>query len=401
MHSASKEKDAGDPIMDHDTMNRSLQTKPWQRKPIILAVCILLAIWGIMPAAQAEAVRLKDLASVKGVRDNQLVGYGLVVGLNGTGDGNNAAFTTKGLASVLKNMGVKIDPETLKVKNVASVMVTAKLPPFVKVGQNIDVTLSSVGDSSSLQGGTLLATPLKGLDNKIYAMAQGPISIGGFEVEGATTGRQKNHLTVARIPNGASVEQEVPVSFANRERITLTLESPDFTTVTRLVEAVDQFLGGSFAQATDGATVDITIPEKYGQQGVAFLAAIENLEITPDSTAKVVLDERTGTVVMGEGVRLRQLALSHGTLSLQVKAAKPRSPTKEELLESPATEDLLLGREPTTGAAGQRLIKVEEGTTLGEVVRALNSVGVAPRDLIAIFQSIKASGALQADLEII
>jgi flagellar P-ring protein precursor FlgI len=362
----------------------------------------LIALWIFFPAGRAEAVRLKDLASVKGVRDNQLVGYGLVVGLNGTGDGNNAAFTTKGLANILKNMGVKIDPQTLKVKNVASVMVTAKLPPFVKVGQGIDVILSSVGDATSLQGGTLVATPLKGLDNKVYAIAQGPMSIGGFEVEGAIAGRQKNHLTVARIPNGASVEREVPFSFVNKEEISISLDRPDFTTISRMVEEIDRFLGGSFARARDGATVDIEVPENYRQQEVSFLAALENLEITPDIPAKVVLDERTGTIVMGENVQISQLALSHGNLSLQVRAAKSRSPTKEELLESPATEELLLGRESvTTGAVGHRLVTIPEGTSLGEVVRALNSVGVAPRDLIAIFQSIKASGALQAELEII
>jgi len=389
--------------MNHNTVNHSCLRPKSRRKPIALAASVLLiALWIFFPAGRAEAVRLKDLASVKGVRDNQLVGYGLVVGLNGTGDGNNAAFTTKGLANILKNMGVKIDPQTLKVKNVASVMVTAKLPPFVKVGQGIDVILSSVGDATSLQGGTLVATPLKGLDNKVYAIAQGPMSIGGFEVEGAIAGRQKNHLTVARIPNGASVEREVPFSFVNKEEISISLDRPDFTTISRMVEEIDRFLGGSFARARDGATVDIEVPENYRQQEVSFLAALENLEITPDIPAKVVLDERTGTIVMGENVQISQLALSHGNLSLQVRAAKSRSPTKEELLESPATEELLLGRESvTTGAVGHRLVTIPEGTSLGEVVRALNSVGVAPRDLIAIFQSIKASGALQAELEII
>lgn len=367
---------------------------------MLLSLILFLFIW---PVNQASAIRLKDLASVKGVRNNQLIGYGLVVGLNGTGDGKNTAFTTQSLANIMKNMGMKINPDTLKVKNVASVMITAKLPPFVKIGQTIDVTLSSLGDATSLQGGTLLATPLKGLDNQVYALAQGPISIGGFEVEGGSSaGRQKNHLTVARIPNGASVEKEVPVSFFNKENISLSLDTPDFTTVSRMVAAIDSFLGGPHAKAIDGATVDITVPEKYQNQEIAFLAAIENLEVTPDGPAKVVLDERTGTVVMGENVRISQLALSHGNLSLQVTAGKARSPTTAELLKSPATEELLLAEENVTaGDTGKRLVTFSAGATLGEVVRALNSVGVAPRDLIAIFQSIKASGALQAELEII
>ena len=349
-----------------------------------LLILLVVAIIGV--AENTYATRLKDLASVKGVRNNQLIGYGIVVGLDGTGDGNNARFTTDGLVNIMKNMGIKIDRENLKVKNVASVMVTAKLPPFVKIGQTIDVTISSMGDASSLQGGTLLATSLKGLDSQIYAIAQGPISIGGFEVAGGEVeGRQKNHLTVARIPCGATVEREVSVSFANKDSITISLDSPDFTTIARMVEAINTFLKGSYAKARDGATVDIAIPENFQNQQISFLAAVENLEIVPDAPAKVVLDERTGTVVMGENVRIKKLAVSHGNLSLQVTA----TPT------SPATPEQIPPQ------AGERLVTLGEGATLGEVVRALNSVGVAPRDLIAIFQSIKASGALQADLEII
>lgn len=359
-----------------------------------LFVLVLLASL-IGTVGETHATRLKDIASVKGVRNNQLIGYGIVVGLDGTGDGNNAGFTTDGLVNIMKNMGVKIDRDKVKVKNVASVMVTAKLPPFVKIGQTIDVTISSMGDASSLQGGTLVVTPLKGLDNNIYAIAQGPVSIGGFEVAGGDVqeARQKNHLTVARIPSGATVEREVPVSFGDKESITISLDSPDFTTIARMVTAINAFLDGPFAKAKDGATVDIIVPDNFKNQQIAFLAAIENLEIVPDAPAKVILDERTGTVVMGDDVRIKQLALSHGNLSLQVTAT-PRAPaTKEEGL--PPVDQAALPQR------GDRLVTLEEGVTLGEVVRALNSVGVAPRDLIAIFQSIKASGALQAELEII
>ncbi len=364
--------------------------------PGVLLTVLLAVLIGF--AHVAQATRLKDIASVKGVRNNQLIGYGIVVGLNGTGDGNNASFTTEGLVNIMKNMGVKIDREKLKVKNVASVMVTANLPPFVKIGQTIDVTLSSLGDASSLQGGTLLITQLKGLDNQVYAIAQGAVSIGGFEITGvADEGRQKNHLTVARIPGGATVEREVPVSFADKESITLSLDSPDFTTITRMIKEINAFLNGTYAEAVDGATVNIALPENYKNQKIAFLAAIENLEVVPDAPAKVVLDERTGTVVMGENVRIKRLALSHGNLSLQI-VPQPQIQTASPSQESAETTT---GRSFPTPNRGDRLVTLEEGATLGEVVRALNSVGVAPRDLIAIFQSIKASGALQAELEII
>ena len=326
----------------------------------------------------ACAIRIKDIASVKGVRNNQLTGYGLVVGLKGTGDGSEASFTTQGLANMLENMGVHINQENLDIKNVASVVVNAKLPPFVKIGQTIDVVVSSVGDASSLQGGTLIATPLKGLDGKIYAMAQGPLSIGGFEGGGAA-GAQQKHLTVARIPNGASVEREVHVSFAGKENITLSLNTPDFTTMSRLVAKVDSLLKGSFSKAKDGATIEISIPERFKNNEIALLAAIENLEIIPDVPAKVILDERTGTVVMGKDVRISGVALSHGNLSLQI---------------SGETQVLNADRPG-------RLVPVKGGATIRDLVGALNSIGVSTRDLIAIFQSIKASGALQAELEII
>lgn len=350
-------------------------------------------------AQDAQAVRLKELVSVKGVRNNQLIGYGLVVGLDGTGDGKQATFTSQGILNMLKNMGITLGSDSLAPKNVASVLVTAQLPPFVKAGQTIDVTLSSLGDSSSLQGGTLISTPLKGLDGKVYAIAQGAVSIGGVEVTGgAAPGVQKNHLTVARIASGASVEREVPVSFANKEYITFSLKNPDFTTVTRMVTAIDNFLGGSHATAIDGGTVNISVPEKYNQQEIALLAALEHLDITPDLPAKVILDERTGTVVMGENVRISQVAVSHGNLSLQIrtdqKVSQPAPLSSGQTVVTPAGDlNIQEGKD--------QLVILQEGPTMNDVVRALNSVGVSPRDLIAIFHSIKAAGGLQADLEII
>ena len=260
---------------------------------LLFSAALLLGL--LLSTGIAHAVRLKDLASVKGVRNNQLVGYGIVVGLNGTGDGNKAAFTGQSLNNMLNNLGVKVDPEATKVKNIASVMVTATLPPFSKVGQSLDVTISSVGDATSLQGGTLLVTPLKGLDNNVYAMAQGPISTGGGP-DGRPAARQTNHLTVARISNGASVEREVPMTFANKESITISLSSPDFTTISLMKTAIDTYLGGPYATARDGASVDVTVPPKYRAQEIALLAALENIEINPEQRARVVLNERTGKI---------------------------------------------------------------------------------------------------------
>nr|MBF0221268.1 flagellar basal body P-ring protein FlgI [Desulfobulbaceae bacterium] len=370
-------------------------------------LCILsLTVIFTLPADYAHAVRIKDLASVKGVRSNQLIGYGLVVGLNGTGDGNKAAFTTQALVNMLKSMGIPVNENDIKVKNVAGVLVTANLPPFVKAGQAIDVVLSSLGDASSLQGGTLVATPLKGLDDQVYAVAQGPISIGGFQSTGAPAdGIQANHLTVARIPDGATVEREVPVSFAGKKEIILSLNTPDFTTISRLSAAVNSYLNGPFATAVDGATVSIQIPENMDDQQIGFIASIENIEVIPDSTAKVVVDERTGTIVMGENVRISNLALSHGNLSIQV-SDKPNSPIPNEMIGQILTDEMVRKMTdaistPGGNAQQSKLINLTPGVTLGEMVRALNSVGAAPRDLIAIFQAIKAAGALQAELKII
>ncbi|MFA7347671.1 MAG: flagellar basal body P-ring protein FlgI [Desulfurivibrionaceae bacterium] len=363
---------------------KSNPTRTFPRTTLFLVCALLLGL--LLNAGLAHAVRLKDLATVKGVRNNQLVGYGIVVGLNGTGDGNKAGFTGQGLTNMLNNLGVKVDPEATKVKNIASVMVTATLPPFFKAGQSLDVTISSVGDATSLQGGTLLATPLKGLDNNVYAMAQGPISTGN-DPAARGAAKQANHPTVARISNGASVEREVPVSFANKESITISLATPDFTTISLMKTAIDAYLGGAYATARDGASVDVAVPPKYKAQEIALLAALENIEINPERKARVVLNERTGTVVMGDNVTLNQFALSHGNLSLQVK------PPPQPGVPANSPNDPV--------RVGQKVVTMQSGVTLGEVVRALNSVGVAPRELIAIFQAIKAAGALQAELEII
>ena len=390
------------PLLHIQVRNRTNNNA--MKKTTSILITLLLASALLATGGNALAARLKDLAAVKGVRGNQLVGYGLVVGLDGTGDGSKTAFTTQGLVNMLKNMGMRVNANDIKVKNVAGVLVTANLPPFVKTGQAIDVTLSSLGDATSLQGGTLIATPLKGLDDEIYAIAQGPVSIGGFAVQGnQNQGAQNNHLTVARIPNGATVEKEVPVSFAGKDKLIFSLNSPDFTTVARMSKAINDYLGGPFASAQDGGTVQIAIPEEFRQNEISLLAALENLEITPDGIAKVVVDERTGTIVMGENVRINALALSHGTLSIEVKETRDLIP--KEMIGQILTDEMVKKMTSRISApdnqATNKLIELQPGVTLGELVRALNSVGAAPRDLIAIFQAIKASGALQAELTII
>lgn len=357
------------------------------KKNIITSLILtILLSWG----QAADAARLKDLASVKGVRDNQLVGYGLIVGLNGTGDGQKSPFTSQALVNMLENMGVHVNQNDLKVKNVAGVLVTAKLPPFVKIGQNIDINLSSLGDASSLAGGTLVVTPLKGLDGKIYAMAQGPVSIGGFESQGGTNrNSQKNHLTVARIPSGATVEREVPFSLLTKKELSIHLNNPDFTTMSRVVNAVDALLEGPYAKAKDSATVTISVPPKFIENQVAFMAALENLNIAPDTRAKIIIDERTGTVVMGENVTISEVAVTHGNLSVQVNKTPGQTASQE-------TNNNITARDQEN-----LLVHLDTGVTLAEVVRVLNSVGVTTRDLIAIFQSMKASGAIKADIQII
>ena len=351
------------------------------RRVQVLMVILFMGslLWPAVPPA--GAARIKDLAQVAGVRSNQLVGYGLVVGLDGTGDGKQAVFTGQSLRNVLRNMGIAVSGQELNVKNVASVMITAELPSFAKVGQKIDVVLSSLGDASSLKGGTLIPTPLKGLDGRVYALAQGPVSIGGFEVPGQTAGRQRNHLTVARIPNGATVEREVGLTLAGRDSFSFTLARPDFTTARRMARVINDFLGGPFARAMDGGTVEVRVPDSYRNDEVGLLADLESLDVAPDGVARVVLDERTGTVVMGEEVSVAPVALAHGDLSLQV--GKLPAEVRDQ-----------------AGTEGGRLVKVVGSATLGEVVRALNAMGVAPRDLIAILQAVKAAGALHADLEI-
>jgi flagellar P-ring protein precursor FlgI len=369
----------------------------WLRQSLsLLAALVLLLGPLVQPAA---AIRLKDIATFKGVRPNQLIGNGLVVGLNGTGDGTNVDFNIQELANMLTQMGINVSRDKIKVKNVATVAVTSLLPPFSRTGAKIDVQVSSLGDAKSLQGGTLLLTPLKGVDGQVYALAQGPVSVGGFAAGGqAGGGVTKNHPTAGRIANGATVEREIPLDFLDKESFTLSLHEADFTTSQRAVTAINRGLRGNFALSRDGGTITVKIPPHFKGQVVPLLASLENLEVIPDSVAKVILDERNGTVVMGANVRVSTVAVAHGNLMVRIKE-RPR--VSQPLPFSEGQTTVVPDTSVTTQEGENRLMVLPEGVSIGQVVQALNAIGVTPRDLIAILQAIKAAGALQAKLEVI
>jgi flagellar P-ring protein precursor FlgI len=363
----------------------------------IIIIFILIVVVEAWPRT-ANAARLKDIAEINGVRKNQLIGYGLVVGLDGSGDGKKSVFTAQSMASMLEKMGVTVDQEDIQVKNVAAVMVTATLPPFAKRGNRVDVLVSSIGDAKNLQGGTLMLTPLKGVDAKIYAVAQGPVNTGGFGAGGAASSVVKNFPTVGRVLSGAIIEREVPNDFKGRDRMQFSLHNPDFTTVVRVVDIINAQFNEPVARAEDAGTIEICIPERYLGNTAPLLASLSVLEVEPDNDAKVVINERTGTVVMGDSVRISTIAIAHGNLSIVVReninVSQPLPFSDGQTVATPST------RIDVQEEASQLMV-VPEGVNIGQVVNALNALGVTPRDLIAIFQAIKAAGALQADLEVI
>lgn len=368
----------------------------------------LKIIWGILCLSLllsyplvSHASRLKDLSNFSGVRSNQLIGYGLVVGLDGTGDNTGSDIMKRSLSEALAKMGVGADPARFQVKNVATVMVTATLPAFAKVGSHLDVLVSSIGDAKSLQGGTLLMTPLKAANQEVYAVAQGPVSTGGYLAQAPTGGSsvKTNHQTVAKITNGAIVEKEVDFGLAGAKDLELVLNEPDFTTSRRVADKINEYLSGKYANAEDSGSINIKIPGEYRKKIVTLIAQLETLEIKPDVSARVILNERTGTVVMGENVRLSTVAISHGNLSIhidqtyEVSQPHPLSEGKTEVI--PQTDFLIQDDKDN------KLVLVPEGVNIGEVVRALNAVGVTPRDLISVLQAVKAAGALQGELILI
>ncbi|MCD6137675.1 MAG: flagellar basal body P-ring protein FlgI [Deltaproteobacteria bacterium] len=387
---------------------------------LIKIIFVFVLVLAACPAGVYGA-RVKDIASIKGIRNNQLVGYGLVVGLKGTGDKTGTSFTIQSLANMIERMGIHVDKEAVSVKNVAAVMVTASVPPFARIGNRIDVVVSSVGDAKSLQGGTLLLTPLYGVDKKIYALAQGPVSVGGFAAGGAAGGGiTKNHPTVGRISRGASIEREIPVSMQDKDEIVIALDNPDFTTAVRLCDAINERFGRNVATTVDSGTLKLKIPEDFRQDVVQMVATVENLEVMPDSIAKVVLNEKTGTVVIGENVTISTVAVAHGNLSIQIKERTrvsqpspfaPAPPAGTTTQQFQPENGLLMGPGGQTVVSADSDVSVQEeknklllvpsGSTIGELVRALNAIGVSPRDLITVFQALRAAGALHAQIEII
>ncbi len=385
---------------------------------VIALGCLSLAV-DLTMASEAPAVRLKEISSIQGIRDNPLVGYGLVVGLQGTGDQQNTQFTVQSLTNMLRRMGIQVPPEAVKVKNVAAVMVTAHLPPFARVGQTIDGLVSSVGDAKSLQGGTLLLTQLRGPDGEVYAVCQGPVSVGGFAFGGNSGGRvQQNHPTVGTVANGVTVEREIPLSLEGRRAFRLLLHREDFTTARRAAEAINARLGQEAARCVDSRTVELSVPEGRGGSVSDFLAMVEGVELTPDTTGKIILDERTGTVVMGERVRIDPVAIAQGGLTVIIKetpevsqpsAFAPRPPPGSAAAigqgsgaeMAPGGQTVVVPRTDIQAEErSARVVLLEGGVSIGELVRALNAIGATPRQLITILQAIHRAGALHAHLEV-
>jgi len=361
-----------------------------------LAGCAALAA-ALALATPGRAERIKDVAAFEGVREHRLVGYGLVVGLDGSGDKGLA--TQRSIANMLQRMGLAVAPADVKAKNSAAVMVTATLPPFPRPGMRLDALVSALGDAKTLQGGTLLLTPLSGPDGLVYATCQGPISVGGFVGGDGGARVQKNHPTVGRVPGGAVVEREIPFSFGGADEIRLFLRRQDFTTAARIAASIDAAVGAGTAVAVDAATVRLRVPPAWRGRLPEFLASVEKLEVDLDAPARVTVNERTGTVVIGDRVRIAPVAIAHGALTIEVKTElrvsqpPPFAPEQAQTVVVP---------ERKVAATEQKAALAEvSGATLGEIVRALNALGVTPRDLIGILQALHAAGALRAELEVI
>jgi flagellar P-ring protein precursor FlgI len=353
---------------------------------------------GASPIA-APTVRVRDIARVQSVRANQLVGYGLVVGLSGTGDSSQSPFTLQSIVSMLQRFGVTVDPGRVKTKNAAAVMVTAEIPAFYKNGSKLDVTVSSISDASSLQGGTLLQTPLLGGDDEIYAVAQGAVSIGGFSAGGGGNSVTKNHPTVGRVPDGALIEREIRTTLADADgTVHVNLSNPDFENAAKISAAVNARLGDGAAVAEDAATVRVRPPAEFRSDPVRLIAEIGELRVQPSTPAKVVLNERTGTVIIGAGVRIAPVAVAHGSLTVEIR-------TDQEVSQPPPFSKV--GKTVTVPQTGVKtaeshaaVMELQAGTTMAELVRALNALQVSPRDIVAIIQAIKEAGALYAELEL-
>ena len=352
----------------------------------------------LLAAPVSASSRIKDIASFEGIRDNLLIGYGLVVGLNGTGDTlNNAIFTRQSLEAMLERLGVNIRGGNVKTDNVAAVIISADLPSFARHGTRIDITVSALGDAESLLGGTLLVTSLMGADGEVYAVAQGSLVVGGFSAQGAAETIVKGVPTSARIPNGAIVERELGFEFSSMESLRISLHNPDLTTARRISQAINAFLGGPAATPLDPATVRLTIPDGYEGSLVSLLTDVEQIRVEPDQPARVVIDEQTGVIVIGSEVRVDEVAIAQGSLTIRVtETAQVSQPspfaTTGETVTVPRTEI------EVDEGGDRRLGILERGVSLQELVDGLNALGVGPRDMISILQTIRAAGALQAKI---
>ena len=361
-------------------------------KKLILTIILVT----VLTIPSFAAVKIRDLVNVQGIRDNQLFGYGLVVGLNGSGDKQQTEFTVQSLVNMLDRMGITVPQGDVKVKNVAAVMVTAKLPAFAKAGNKIDVTVSSVGDAKSLEGGTLLLTPLTGANGQVYAVAQGPLSVGGMNVSAGGAQVTKNHPTVGMRPNGAIVEKEIPFHLES-DYFDLSFGSLGVADIVQAKSAINSFLGTPIATITSPTSIRVDIPGEFKNNYYDFLSSLLNIEIQPETFARVIVDERTGTIVMGSDVRISTVAVAHGNLTItitnQVDVSQPTPFSDGETVVTNNPE-ITVAEEQTN------LMVVPEGVTISDLVKALNAIGVTPRDLISILQAIKAAGALHAELEL-
>ena len=369
------------------------------------AIGVALALLGgllLNPASAAAASRIKDIADFEGVRENLLIGYGLVVGLNGTGDRlANAAFTQQSLVSMLERLGVNTRDANLNTRNVAAVMVTATLPPFARHGTRIDVSTSALGDATNLLGGTLLVTPLLGADGEVYAVAQGQLAVGGFSAQGQSgSSVTKGVPTGARIANGAIVEREVGFELGQLQTVNISLRNPDFTTARRIANAINGHLGAETAQPTDPGTVILGIPERYRNHTAALLTEVEQLIVEPDSAARVVIDETSGVIVMGENVRISTVAIAHGNLTVRISETPQVSQPGAFAPDSAQTTTVDRTNIQIDEDGDRRTAVMPAGVSIQDLVSGLNALGIGPRDLLNILQTIKAAGALQADIQV-
>ena len=372
----------------------------YQKSLQIAALALVFSFICLFPNGAAASSRIKDIADFEGVRDNQLVGYGLVVGLNGTGDNiKSVDFTKESLISMLDQIGINARGGQIKAKNIASVMVTANLPAFARQGSRIDVMVSALGDAKNLQGGTLLATPLVGANGEVYAVAQGQIAVSGVSAKGATQSVVKGVPTAGRISSGAIIENEIPFELDSLKTIQLALRNPDFTTSRRIADAINAMLGTPSAQALDPGTVSLTVPWKYRGKVVDLMTKVEQLQVQPDLLAKVVIDESSGIVVIGKDVKINRLAIAQGNLTIRITDV----PMVSQPLPFTGGETVVTSVSAVNINEGvdAKLSVLNTGVNLQELVDGLNALGVTPRDLISILQAIKASGALQAEIEVI